>query len=87
MIIDKIWDRKDSGYYDWYDFEDIYNYATSFGFEELARACDLGKNEDVVLHLVNYMKENGYVSDNEKSMELIKWVEQQQWVIEYPSEV
>lgn len=82
MIIDKIFDRKESNYYNWYDFKDIYEYATDFGFENLARACDSGNNEDVVRELVNYLKDNGYVSDNKESLELIDWVKNQQWVIE-----
>lgn len=81
MIIDKIWDRKERNFYNWYDFKDIYDYAVDFGFEKLARACDLGNNEDVAEALVQYMIENNYVSDNEASKELINWVKTQQWVV------
>lgn len=82
MIIDKILDRKESDSYNWYDFKDIYDYAVGFGFDKLARACDLGNNEDVAEALVEYMIENDYVSDNEASKELIDWVRNQQWVVE-----
>ena len=81
MIIDKIWDRKERNFYNWYDFKDIYDYAVDFGFEKLARACDLGNNEDVAEALVEYMIKNDYVADNEASKELINWVRNQQWVI------
>ncbi len=81
MVIDKILDRKESNFYNWYDFKDIYDNAIDFGFEKLARACDLGNNEDVAEALVEYMIENDYVSDNEASKELIDWVRNQQWVV------
>lgn len=82
MIIDKIFDRKETNSYNWYDFKDIYDYATDSGFEQLARACDMGSNEDVAKELVNYLKNNDYVSDNQASKELIEWVLNQQWVVE-----
>lgn len=82
MIIDIILDRKNHKYYDYNSFKDIYDYATNFGFNKLASACDCGNNKDVATQLVEYLKNNDYVSDNEESKKLINWVKRQKWVLE-----
>lgn len=66
MIIDVILDRngyETDGLSDWYgedQMKELYDYATFFEFEDLARALDMGGEDDVKRELCEYIDSQGY---------------------------
>ena len=81
MIIDVILDRrdyekkdKDFGWYGAEQFRDLYDYAVSFGFDNLARAINGGTEKDVVEALCRYIDENGYRPSIKRYVRSVRWI-------------
>ena len=81
MIIDVILDRrayeredKNFGWYDERQFRDLYDYATSFGFDYLASAIDGGTEKDVKTALCRYIDENGYRPSIKRYVRSVEWI-------------
>jgi len=81
MIIDVILDRRDYEQKDknfvWYgaeQFRALYDYAVSFGFDNLARAVDCGTDKDVVEALCRYIDVNGYRPSIKRYVRSVKWI-------------
>lgn len=60
MIIDAILDRKDGIPYTRESMKYIYDSATTFNFDYVASAFDMGTNEDCQKALAKYIDENNY---------------------------
>lgn len=74
MIIDAILDRKDGLPYTEKEARYIYNQATFFGMDYLARAFDIGTNEDCQKALAKYIDDNEYNESIKNYVFSVNWV-------------
>ena len=74
MIIDAILDRKYGIEYTRESMRYIYDEATMFGYDELARALDGGSNADIIRELCKYIDDNNYNPEIKKYVKANNWV-------------
>lgn len=74
MIIDAILDRRDGSPYTMETAKYIYDEATLFKMNDLARAFDCGSNEDCQRELARYIDLNEYNPDLKKYIYSVDWV-------------
>lgn len=75
MIIDRILDRKDGFGFSEADLRYMYDEATLFWMEGLARAIDGGENSDIQRELCKYIDDNGYNKSIKRYVNKVNWTE------------
>ena len=80
MVIDVILDRRAferDGNFTWYTEDkvgDLYEYATFFGFDNLASALDGGGEEDVKDALCEYIESQDYNPEIKDYIRSVRWL-------------